>query len=652
MLDIQKIQFDNASSVQEFLNAMDQGIQEVDLELLEPLIAQASQRLRESYPKLAQEHPEINTHVQDRIAHARWLMLDRQAPEDLNYIFTHHLEYFFLQEWDWVVSDIQRNVVVYPDLDQRDTVKQGIRKALLASTYQLGKQPIGEGTTTVSPTIGHWLKDWKAFLGDRDLDPLLIVEYMSSSKDVQKLTKEEQEQLRGILKFDHRMSLSSKEAEGSDDSFLLADPVTGTYKYYDRGQVYDTGVPVPQEELEDLRYIEGLDENGKPLSLAQQVKQELRYAQAIQTDEEQDKESSSSTPVQQDEPQKEQEKLEEKPQKKSIDTSPEKKTPVPPPPPPPVRTTKKPKPTPQTAQKTPPPPPPPPVPQKPKPQNTMATQDAMNFRAIAQDVLNTHKLLFPSLDVEKRFLSVITAFARGAKNMQETADILAQPVEQHGVNLQQEQINMVLDTAQALLKDTQSGKRSQKKQIRTPQPQQFTPTLAQVQGRIQSNRIQQEFEQKTEHVEDIFSNLGRLAEDEAAISMSAHQKKKLYNLNELDRDAALAQDDLPTMMGPVEELGNMNITEYRRLSPQPQQAATKILEKLDLLGQESIGKRAEGIDAWKRSPLNQQYIAIGNMSLEKGVPVSDVIKEQSVDPDSLTEDEFETIADLNRNMRF
>jgi hypothetical protein len=107
------------------------------------------------------------------------------------------------------------------------------------------------------------------------------------------------------------------------------------------------------------------------------------------------------------------------------------------------------------------------------------------------------------------------------------------------------------------------------------------------------------------------------------------------------------------IMGPVDELANLSLDDYRRLGRNVAESNDKVMEKLELLEEESFLKRDAGIKAWKASPVHKLYLAIGRASMEKNLAVVDVIRQyQSNGQNSLTPQEFEAIADLNKRISY
>jgi hypothetical protein len=109
----------------------------------------------------------------------------------------------------------------------------------------------------------------------------------------------------------------------------------------------------------------------------------------------------------------------------------------------------------------------------------------------------------------------------------------------------------------------------------------------------------------------------------------------------------------PPVVGPIDELRLFNIIDFRRLDPDPQRAAKRLREKIKLLEDESYDKMVEGVRAWRISPLYNLYLAIGHESLTAGKPINDILKSrQAQGQESLSDKEFETIMDLNKDLRF
>lgn len=107
----------------------------------------------------------------------------------------------------------------------------------------------------------------------------------------------------------------------------------------------------------------------------------------------------------------------------------------------------------------------------------------------------------------------------------------------------------------------------------------------------------------------------------------------------------------PRLLGPVDELKEMTLLDFHRLSPKIKVAVDKIYAKIELLSKEGYDRRIKGAQAWQESPTNKLYSAILNESLKRFVPVAKVIEERlTAKKETLTLEEFKEIVQLNKNL--
>ena len=138
------------------------------------------------------------------------------------------------------------------------------------------------------------------------------------------------------------------------------------------------------------------------------------------------------------------------------------------------------------------------------------------------------------------------------------------------------------------------------------------------------------------------------------------EKKPTINMAESRRmaksDGKLKMEDVkyvPKLLGPIDELREMDLVNFRRLAQIPAEIAEKIKEKLGFLEEESYKQRVAGIKAWRESPVNKLYLTIGQESIVNNKSVETIISErQNEGKDYLTNQEFEAIMTLNKDLRF
>jgi hypothetical protein len=107
------------------------------------------------------------------------------------------------------------------------------------------------------------------------------------------------------------------------------------------------------------------------------------------------------------------------------------------------------------------------------------------------------------------------------------------------------------------------------------------------------------------------------------------------------------------LVGPVEELRTLGLLDFRRLSKDPRQAATKVKDKVGLLENEGYDKKIEGIKAWRSSPLSQLYIELTRTAVLKGIPIPELLAQRrAAKEETLTDEELKELIALNAELRF
>lgn len=118
-------------------------------------------------------------------------------------------------------------------------------------------------------------------------------------------------------------------------------------------------------------------------------------------------------------------------------------------------------------------------------------------------------------------------------------------------------------------------------------------------------------------------------------------------------DLTYAEDMVDPLTGSIPELKSFDLIGFRRLGDSAEHRVAKILEKINLLEQESYTKKAQGISAWRNSGVYQLYLKLGAESMSEGKKVEEYIKEkEDKNEDILSVAEFSAISDLNKQLRF
>lgn len=106
-------------------------------------------------------------------------------------------------------------------------------------------------------------------------------------------------------------------------------------------------------------------------------------------------------------------------------------------------------------------------------------------------------------------------------------------------------------------------------------------------------------------------------------------------------------------VGPVDEIAQLSLVDFRRLHQNPAGAIIKVKEKIDLMNEISYSEKRNGIKAWRQNPVNQVYLKMGELSLVKSKTISEVIEDlKNEDKDYLSEVEFNAVGQLNADLRY
>lgn len=139
---------------------------------------------------------------------------------------------------------------------------------------------------------------------------------------------------------------------------------------------------------------------------------------------------------------------------------------------------------------------------------------------------------------------------------------------------------------------------------------------------------------------------------QAADSIQKAQKPELAH-EPLPEKVVFMTKEKPKLLGPIDELREMDIIEFRRLDPNPIKACDKVYEKLQTLEKDSFADKAKGIAAWRQSPVMRLYLEIGKASIVQKEAVTSIVeKRKASGRPYITLDEFQTIMDFNEKIRF
>ncbi len=106
------------------------------------------------------------------------------------------------------------------------------------------------------------------------------------------------------------------------------------------------------------------------------------------------------------------------------------------------------------------------------------------------------------------------------------------------------------------------------------------------------------------------------------------------------------------LVGGVEELGYMTLSDFHRLGASTEQRIARLMEKFALLKKESLSKYVASIRAYRSSPLFQQYVNLGAESLGQSKTLTQEIETNAQTDEFLTREEFDALADFHSTLSY
>jgi len=163
--------------------------------------------------------------------------------------------------------------------------------------------------------------------------------------------------------------------------------------------------------------------------------------------------------------------------------------------------------------------------------------------------------------------------------------------------------------------------------------------------------VEKQVEKQEEVVQDILSTMDKNKAPKVQEIVSPQQKQqepvKHVKISRPAQQPAFSTQQKKTQ-GPTEELLNLTLEEFRSFGSNAKERVNKIYEKINLLEEESIDKKNQGISAWKNSAVYKEYVKVGEESLSNSASIEEAVDKNG----KISIDEFNSIADLNEQLNY
>lgn len=200
------------------------------------------------------------------------------------------------------------------------------------------------------------------------------------------------------------------------------------------------------------------------------------------------------------------------------------------------------------------------------------------------------KLNFPLSDATRnRLIGLIQLRLKDVRGEMEVKDWLTRPEIQMGIGLSEDKAELVLKFVREFLKQPR------KEAPAAPLKRSFGAPLPQISATRGAS---------TALVKEDREPLPATSSPINPFVHAEHHLVKEQPVRAIVRDISPAK---PVQLGPIEELRYINLTDFRRLSSNPEEAAARLRQKFTNLKDESYILYMNGLAAWRESPLYVNY---------------------------------------------
>ncbi|MFA6524769.1 MAG: hypothetical protein WCT33_00700 [Patescibacteria group bacterium] len=290
---------------------------------------------------------------------------------------------------------------------------------------------------------------------------------------------------------------------------------------------------------------------------------------------------------------------------------------------------------------------------------------AIDYGAVVKEIAGQVGVSFSDELMQKRFESLITSRLRDIRTSVQLRELLVRSKKVGGLELAPEVVEQIVKiTAEKAMSFHDEGeikKIEMRQRMKMQEAEKEKEQQERMRKAVANEQIKKAVLNLHQQNKNELENEIKTKASQPAIPVTPVVERRIPILPKIQRpmpefDSRPKIVDIktpPRLMGPIEEIRSLNLVDFRRLGGNPRQAIEKIKEKVDLLEEESFTKKSEAIQAWKKSEIYQIYLDIGNEGMNKGKSVQEVITSRKIDGRSyLTDEEFEAVGDLNKQLRF
>ncbi len=314
-------------------------------------------------------------------------------------------------------------------------------------------------------------------------------------------------------------------------------------------------------------------------------------------------------------------------------------------------------------------------------------EDKKNIEKKVQEVIKRLKISFSDEKIKQRFINILITYFRGIRSRKEIEYALALPKMSGGLEISGEKARLIGKVLENYQEEVHNGrKKTVEKVEQKPIVRKETvdlrhriappPPAVNREKNDGLKKLDQLIKQESAQQYVFSKNKVKSVSEPAERSSSIKQQTKN---KELSRNSRIEKQKMKTMIkpkpekpslkqsdakerpvmndvkrasryltGPLEELEYMDLKGFRLLGKTNDAMIDAMKNKLNILVEQSLPQKIQGIKAWRRSPVFQLYLDMNLQGIREDKSLQEVIEaRQFANQETLSLSEYETIGQLN-----
>ena len=266
------------------------------------------------------------------------------------------------------------------------------------------------------------------------------------------------------------------------------------------------------------------------------------------------------------------------------------------------------------------------------------------------EVIERLKIKFSDKNIESRFRNILATYFRGIRKPKELEYILGLPKISGGMELAKDKVQIIMSVLEHDFSEIEKQRRHVVAKPKEKLALQVTADLDHQIAPPPPAIIKPQ--KKTVKSAPVATPINRPV---IAKTMPRPVVQRPIASPDIGKQARPAIRDIKRrrLIGPVEELELMDLDDMRKLGRNEDEIKEAILEKVEILAEQSLLKKIEGINAWKIAPVYKLYLQMTYQGIKEIKKISEVIEQRQIkNQESLTLSEYEMIATLNQKLKF